>query len=95
MATLLPSTQVLTVLGPIKMEIIEFTGTITDTTGATQTGISTADTFDTLMVTPAQVFIQVDVDGVDGSTSSISGKRITFTNTSQTNITARFIVFGT
>lgn len=94
MATLLPTTDIVTALGPIKMEIIEFTGTVTTSTGTTQTGISTADTFSTKIQRPLQVFIQLDVENADGSTSSISGKTVTFTNGGQSNVTARFLIFG-
>ena len=94
MASLLPTTRYVTALGPIKMEIVEFTGTVTLATGGTQTGISTADTFDSQLVRPLQVFIQIDVENADNSTSSISGKTVTFTNGGQTNVTARFLVFG-
>ena len=94
MAKLLASTNKVFAIGPMKMELIEFTGTVTTSTGTTQTGISTADTFDTTMVRPVHIFPQVDVNGVDGSTTTISGKTVTFTNTGQTNITARFLVFG-
>ena len=94
MAILLATTSKVFALGPMKCELAEFTGTVTTSTGTTQTGISTADTFDSKLVRPLHVFPQVDVDGVDGSTTSISGKRITFTNSGQTNITARFLIFG-
>jgi hypothetical protein len=94
-AKLLPTTDRLHAIGPMKMEIIEFTGTVTlaDRSG-TQSGISDDDTFDTQMVRPVHIFPQVDVDGVDGSTTTISGKTVTFVNTSQANVTARFLVFG-
>jgi len=94
MAQLLPTTDVVFALGPMKMEVIEFTGTVTTSTGTTQTGISTADTFNTKMVRPTQVFVQWDSNGGDGSTTSISGKTITLTNTGLTNQTVRFLIFG-
>lgn len=94
MAALLPTTDFVFKLGPMTMELIEFTGTVTTTTGTTQTGISTGDTFSTKMVTPKHVFVQWDSNGGDGSTTSISGKTITLTNTGLTNQTVRFLVFG-
>jgi hypothetical protein len=94
MAKLLPTTRFQAALGPMKVEVLEFTGSVTTSTGTTQTGISTGDTFDTHMVRPTQIFPQWDSNGGDGSTTSISGKTVTFTNTGVTNQTVRFLIFG-
>ncbi len=94
-AKLLATTSKVFALGPMKCELVEFTGTVTKADGSgTQSGITTADTFDSRLVRPLHIFPQVDVDGVDGSTTSISGKTVTFTNAGQSNVTARFLIFG-
>jgi hypothetical protein len=94
-AKLLATTSKVFALGPMKFELVEFTGTVTLADGSgTQTGITDADTFDSKLVSPLHIFPQVDVDGVDGSTTTISGKTVTFVNSGQSNITARFLIFG-
>jgi len=44
MAELIPTNKFVTVLGPVKMEVINLAGTVTTSTGTTQTGASDADT---------------------------------------------------
>jgi hypothetical protein len=94
-AKLLATTSKVFAIGPYKVELVEFTGTVTlaDLSG-TQSGITDADSFDSKLVRPLHIFPQVDVDGVDGSTTTISGKTVTFVNNGQSNVTARFLIFG-
>jgi hypothetical protein len=77
------------------MEVVEFTGTVTLADGSsTQSGMTDDDTFDSKLVRPTQVFVQLDVENADNSITTVSGKTITFVNTGQSNVTVRFIVFG-
>lgn len=95
MANLLPTQSFLTVQGPVKVEYLEFTGTITDSTGSTQAGVDTGDTFDSKMVTPKFCIITSKDDASDTAWEySISGKRVTLTNTGASAVEITVIVIG-
>ncbi len=94
MADVVPTTRFVTALGPVKVEFIEFTGTVTISTGGTQTGVDTADTYTSSLVTPKFAFVQTDVDGADGWATSISNKVITLTNSGVSAQTVKMIVVG-
>ena len=95
MANLLPTQSFLTVQGPVKVEYIEFTGTITDSDGATQSGVDDADTFDSKMVSPKFVVVTSKDDASDTAWEySISGKRVTLTNSGASAVEITAIVIG-
>jgi hypothetical protein len=96
MAALLPTTRYITALGPIKMEIVRFAGTVTTTTGTTQTGVTSADTFTTLIQNPNFAICVNDGDTVNTSwVTSFSGKTATMTNSGVSNANGiNLLVFG-
>jgi hypothetical protein len=96
MANLLPTQSFLTVQGPVKVEYVQFKGTITLSDGTTtQTGVDTADTFDSKMVAPKFVIVVSQDDDADIAWEhSISGKRITLTSTGAAADDISCIVIG-
>jgi len=102
MAEVLPTNRYVVALGPIKMEVLNFTGTITTADSAgnpsttTQTGVDTADTFKTLIQNPKFAMVVADSDSSDTAWStSFSGKTCTLTNTGASAVNIRVLVFGT
>jgi hypothetical protein len=96
MANLLPTQSFLTVNGPVKVEYIEFKGTITLSDGVTtQTGVDDADTFDSKMVAPKFVIVTSQDDDADIAWQhTISGKRVTLTSTGASADDISCIVIG-
>jgi hypothetical protein len=94
MAEVLPTNRFITALGPVKMEVFEFTGTVDVQGGGTQTGVDTADTVVTLIQNPTFAVAITDGDGGDGWATSISDKTITLTNTGASGVNLRMFVFG-
>lgn len=87
--------RTMAVLGPIKMEIANLSGTNdTDTAGVTQTGVSTADTFVSNLQRPLFAIMVGNVENVDGWLTAISGRTVTMTNAGQTTAAAHLLVFG-
>jgi hypothetical protein len=94
-AKVLPTQSFLTVNGPVKVEYVEFLGTLTTSTGTTQTEVSDGDSFDSKMVGPKFVIVTNSDDGDDTSwTATISGKTITLTSTGASDVALRCIVVG-
>jgi len=95
MADLAPTSRYIVALGPIKMEIVEFTGTVTLSSGAsTQTGVASGDTFKSNLASPSFALGVVNTVAEDGTDVSISGKTLTMTNTGLTDGDMRVLVFG-
>ncbi len=95
MADLLPTVRHTAALGPMKMEVLNFLGTITLSTGGTQTGVDTADTFKTLMVRPQFAFVVSNDDASDTAwETSFSDKTVTLTNSGASAVDINVIVFG-
>jgi hypothetical protein len=79
----------------MKMEVLNFLGTITLSTGGTQTGVDDADTFSTLMVRPQFALVVANDDASDTAwETTFSDKTVTLTNTSATAVDVNIIVFG-
>jgi hypothetical protein len=96
MAAIEPTTRYVTALGPVKMEVMEFTGTVNVVGGGTQTGVDNADTVDTLIQGPKFALVVADSDASDTAwATSISGKTITLTNTGASGVNIRILAFGT
>ena len=96
MATITKSDRsLIAALGPMKMEVMEFTGTITDSTGSTQTGVDTADTIESFLANPTFAIVVADSDASDTAWStSFSGKTLTLTNTGASAVNIRVLIFG-
>jgi hypothetical protein len=95
MAALLPTSRYIVALGPIKMEIVEFTGTVTlEGGGSTQTGVTSADTYKSLLQNPKFALGVANTVAEDSFDVSISGKTLTMTNTGLTSGDARILTFG-
>jgi hypothetical protein len=80
MAELLPTNRFVLAHGPCKEEIINLSGTITDSDGNTQTGADDADTVKTLIQNPLFATGSITSDGVSDVLSfnvAISGKTLT------------------
>jgi len=92
------------VLGPIKVEIINLSGTndianaAGNPGGTTQTGVSTADTIKSQLQRPEFAIMVGNVDGVDGWATAIgtgaTAKVITMTNAGQSTAAASLLIFG-
>jgi hypothetical protein len=99
MAQLTPTNRYVIALGPIKCEIAQFQGTITDSDGNTQTGVDDADTFESLLVRPV---LGMGVDNTDGSDSAnnmsigiaADDKTVTINNASLSAANINVLVFG-
>jgi hypothetical protein len=95
MADLTPTNRYIVALGPIKMEIIDFTGTITlSDASSSQTGVASGDTFKSNLGSPSFALGVVNTVAEDGTDVSISGKTLTITNTGLTDGDMRVLVFG-
>ena len=94
-AELIPTNRYIVALGPIKMEIIDFTGTITQSDGSTtQTGVTSADTFKSNLASPSFALGVANTVAEDSFDVSISGKTLTMTNTGLSDGDCRILVFG-
>jgi hypothetical protein len=98
MANLLPTQSFLTVQGPVKVEYLEFTGTITISGGTTtQAGVDDGDTFDSKMVAPKFLTVTSKDDASDTAWDyaiNSSTGRITLTNTGAAAVEITVTVVG-
>lgn len=101
MAEVLPTNRFIVALGPVKLEIFEFTGTIVTADSAgnpsstTQTGVDDADTVKTLIQNPLFAMVVTDSDSVNTNwATAFSGKTITLSNGGVTAANIRILVFG-
>lgn len=99
MAALVPTDRYVVALGPIKAEIVNFSGTVSTTAGGTQTGVTDADTFESNLANPQFAIGSITSDAVSVAVSfnaalTANSKTVTINTSDLANDNIVVIVFG-